>query len=89
MSYRNTPQVLDINCSQSAMIVFPHIAQGPNLSSECKFFTFSVASRLSGLDKEIAVIALPALASLAADPIAGLVDTAYIGKLGIVAHFKF
>lgn len=38
--------------------------------------------RVTDLDKEIAVIALPALASLAADPIASLVDTAYIGKLG-------
>ena len=39
--------------------------------------------RLTDLDKEIAIIALPALASLAADPIASLVDTAYIGKLGM------
>ena len=41
-----------------------------------------VMCRLTELDKEIAAISLPALASLAADPIAGLVDTAYIGRLG-------
>lgn len=38
--------------------------------------------RLTGMDAEIAALALPALASLAADPLAGLVDTAYIGRLG-------
>lgn len=39
--------------------------------------------RLSQLDKDIALIALPTLATLAADPIASLVDTAYIGHLGM------
>jgi len=34
------------------------------------------------LDKEIISISLPMLATLAADPIAGLVDTAYLGRLG-------
>eukprot|EP00884_Botryococcus_braunii_P000219 jgi/Botrbrau1/10198/Bobra.116_1s0014.1 len=38
--------------------------------------------RLSQLDKDIALIAVPTLATLAADPIASLVDTAYIGHLG-------
>ena len=42
----------------------------------------SLLCRFTDLDKDIAIIALPALASLAADPIASLVDTAYIGKLG-------
>jgi hypothetical protein len=44
------------------------------------------ASRVSPLDKEIALIALPTLATLAADPIASLVDTAYIGHLGKPCH---
>ena len=34
------------------------------------------------LGLEIAVIALPALLALAADPLASLVDTAFIGQLG-------
>ncbi len=46
-----------------------------------------LSCRVSELDKEIAVIALPALASLAADPIASLVDTAYIGRLGTVSLY--
>jgi Na+-driven multidrug efflux pump len=31
---------------------------------------------------EVAIIAWPALLSLAADPLASLVDTAFIGQLG-------
>eukprot|EP00316_Scyphosphaera_apsteinii_P000612 CAMPEP_0119330032 /NCGR_PEP_ID=MMETSP1333-20130426/77330_1 /TAXON_ID=418940 /ORGANISM="Scyphosphaera apsteinii, Strain RCC1455" /LENGTH=553 /DNA_ID=CAMNT_0007339309 /DNA_START=116 /DNA_END=1774 /DNA_ORIENTATION=- len=38
--------------------------------------------RLRNLDLEFAAIALPALAQCAAEPIAGLVDTAYLGRLG-------
>ena len=34
------------------------------------------------LGLEIAIIALPALVALAADPLASLVDTAFIGQLG-------
>lgn len=34
------------------------------------------------LGKEIAFIALPAVLALAADPLASLVDTAFIGKIG-------
>ena len=34
-----------------------------------------------GLD--ISLIALPAVIALAADPLASLVDTAFVGKLGI------
>jgi hypothetical protein len=37
------------------------------------------------LDKEILQIAWPMLLTLAADPVAGLVDTAYIGRLGKTA----
>jgi hypothetical protein len=48
--------------------------------------TILSASRVSPLDKEIALIALPTLATLAADPIASLVDTAYIGHLGEPCH---
>ena len=36
------------------------------------------------LGLEIAVIALPALTAMASDPFALLVDTAFIGHLGIV-----
>jgi len=35
------------------------------------------------LGLEIAVIALPALLALASDPLASLVDTAFIGHIGI------
>lgn len=36
------------------------------------------------LGREIAIIAFPALVALAADPLASLVDTAFIGRLGSV-----
>lgn len=39
---------------------------------------------LSALDRDIADIAVPMLVALAADPIAGLVDTAIVGRLGAV-----
>lgn len=38
---------------------------------------------LDELGIEIAMIALPAAMALAADPIASLVDTAFIGQIGI------
>ena len=38
----------------------------------------------SGLDKEFAQVALPAFVSLAADPLASLVDAMYVGRLGPV-----
>ena len=37
-----------------------------------------------GLDKEFAQVALPAFVSLAADPLASLVDAMYVGRLGAV-----
>lgn len=37
---------------------------------------------------EIAVIALPALLALAADPLASLVDTGFIGQIGIGRHVR-
>ena len=43
------------------------------------------AQRRKALDKEFAAIAVPALAQFAAEPIAGLVDTAYLGRLGATA----
>jgi len=43
-------------------------------------------ARRSELDKEIAAIALPTLATLAADPLASLVDTAWLGRLGAKPH---
>lgn len=39
--------------------------------------------KLDELGLEIAQIALPAALALTADPIASLVDTAFIGQLGI------
>ena len=36
----------------------------------------------SGYDREIAVLALPALGALIADPLLSLVDTAFVGRLG-------
>eukprot|EP01038_Epipyxis_sp_PR26KG_P005340 gene5340-7410_t len=37
-----------------------------------------------GLDKEFAAVALPAFVSLAADPLASIVDAMYVGRLGAV-----
>ena len=37
-----------------------------------------------GLDREFAQVALPAFVSLAADPLASLVDAMYVGRLGAV-----
>lgn len=39
--------------------------------------------KLDELGSEIAQIALPAALALTADPIASLVDTAFIGQIGI------
>ena len=38
----------------------------------------------NGLDKEFSQVALPAFVSLAADPLASLVDAMYVGRLGAV-----
>ena len=50
-------------------------------------FVFIVMSRLvfkmDEFGKEIASVALPAAMALTADPIASLVDTAFIGQIGI------
>ena len=40
--------------------------------------------KLDELGSEIAQIALPAALALTADPIASLVDTAFIGQIGIL-----
>ena len=40
---------------------------------------------VTALNVEFATIAVPALAQFAAEPIAGLVDTAYLGRLGAAA----
>jgi hypothetical protein len=53
--------------------------------------TFSdvfLSSALMGdeLGREIAVIALPAIVALAADPLASLVDTAFIGQIGMLSQ---
>lgn len=37
---------------------------------------------MDGLGREILSIALPAALALAADPIASLIDTAFVGHLG-------
>ena len=38
---------------------------------------------MDSLGKEILVIAVPAAMALAADPVASLIDTAFIGRIGI------
>ncbi|CAK9217563.1 unnamed protein product [Sphagnum jensenii] len=48
------------------------------------FEDFSSALMGDELGREIAVIALPAIVALAADPLASLVDTAFIGQIGPV-----
>lgn len=51
-----------------------------------KFWHINVFSNVfkgDELGREIAIIAFPALVALAADPLASLVDTAFIGQLGI------
>lgn len=48
----------------------------------------SNVAKLDELGVEIAVIALPALLALASDPLASLVDTAFIGHLGTHSHIK-
>jgi hypothetical protein len=47
-----------------------------------------LSSALMGdaLGREIAVIALPAIVALAADPLASLVDTAFIGQIGMLSQ---
>lgn len=40
--------------------------------------------RLDELGQEILSIAVPAALALAADPLASLVDTAFIGRLGLI-----
>lgn len=39
--------------------------------------------KLDELGKEIAEIAIPAALALAADPVASLIDTAFIGHIGL------
>jgi len=48
------------------------------------FENASNAFTRDGLGLEIASIALPAALALAADPLASLVDTAFIGQIGIL-----
>lgn len=45
--------------------------------------------KLDELGSEIARITIPAALALAADPLASLVDTAFIGQLGLIASFPF
>ena len=45
--------------------------------------------KLDELGSEIARIAIPAALALAADPLASLVDTAFIGQLGLLAFLAF
>ena len=43
---------------------------------------------MDSLGKEILFIAAPAAMALAADPIASLIDTAFIGHIGIYLYTK-
>lgn len=44
--------------------------------------------KLDALSKEILGIAIPSALAVAADPIASLIDTAFIGHLGIYSLFS-
>lgn len=81
-------------CDSSFMIEFCFsfcmVLSKENFRLSClhPLLTFSdvfLSSALMGdeLGREIAVIALPAIVALAADPLASLVDTAFIGQIGI------
>ncbi|GJV87826.1 DETOXIFICATION 43-like protein [Tanacetum coccineum] len=48
------------------------------------FKDISLVLKMDSLGKEILVIAVPAAMALAADPIASLIDTAFIGRIGAV-----
>lgn len=45
--------------------------------------------KLDELGKEIAEIAIPAALALAADPVASLIDTAFIGHIGLWQYYLF
>lgn len=45
--------------------------------------------KLDELGSEIARIAIPAALALAADPLASLVDTAFIGQIGLLTFPSF
>lgn len=45
------------------------------------------AFKLDDLGVEIATIALPAAMALTADPIASIIDTAFIGQIGAIISF--
>jgi MATE family multidrug resistance protein len=42
------------------------------------------ARRQGGIDRRILALAVPALGALAADPLVSIVDTAFVGRLGVV-----
>lgn len=52
-------------------------------------FVSRSAFKLDDLGVEIATIALPAAMALTADPIASLIDTAFIGQIGIFISFTY
>lgn len=49
-------------------------------------FDFRLVFKLDSLGKEILRIAFPAALAVAADPIASLIDTVFIGHIGIAPH---
>lgn len=48
-----------------------------------KCFTYRKVLKMDAIGLEILRIAFPAALALAADPIASLIDTAFIGRLGV------
>lgn len=63
---------------------------GFNLLLYCwLMFVSRSAFKLDDLGVEIATIALPAAMALTADPIASLIDTAFIGQIGIIISFTY
>lgn len=62
------------------------------LSSSLQFNPLLFARNVFGLDQlgqEILQVAVPAALALAADPLASLVDTAFIGRLGLLIDVLF
>ncbi|PKA58232.1 MATE efflux family protein 1 [Apostasia shenzhenica] len=63
----------------------PSIPRIPRKTGLYLFFEdISCVFKLDDLGREVATIAIPAALALAADPLASLVDTAFVGRLGSV-----
>lgn len=59
---------------------------GFSLIDNCKVMFPRLVFKMDALGLEILQIAFPAALALAADPVASLIDTAFIGRLGLSQH---